>query len=261
MIQILTLTWNGLDKMKALHDGLARNIDNVGEEVIWYVRDNGSKDDTVKWLKEYDGPINIKTLIKDHNRDNFAQGVNSLAEMAREDWRPKVIVKGRSVGATSMAAHAASNKFMFLNNDIVFGDDVSLKKMNDLYKSNSDIGMVGARLLYNDTNKLQHAGVIFSKQYGLMPYHYRHGEESDKAAEQNRYFQAVTAACSLLCAEKFFEVGCLDQKFSWAFEDIDLCLKFNETKRIAQCGKTKIFHEESASLKKNPVNKYKLNIS
>jgi len=238
MIHILTLTWNGLDKLKALHPGLVKNVVALGQPVKWYIRDNGSKDGTVEWLESYkDNWLDMEPLLIDHNRANFAQGVNSLANLAKEC---------HDIGPDDL--------FLFLNNDIVFSDSASLYDMTELIQG--DFSMVGARLLYNDTTKLQHAGVIFGPKYGNMPYHYRHGEESDKHSEADRQFQAVTAACSLVRAEDFFEAGGMDEGFHWAFEDIDLCLKIGELgKKIAYCGSTEIFHEESATLKKNPVNK------
>ena len=49
----------------------------------------------------------------------------------------------------------------------------------------------------------------------------------------------------------------MDENYHWAFDDVDLCLsiKYNMEKKIVYCGKTNIFHEESATLKKNPTNK------
>jgi hypothetical protein len=38
-----------------------------------------------------------------------------------------------------------------------------------------------------------------------------------------------------------------------------LSIKYNQNKKIIYCGKTDIFHEESASLKKNPTNKLFMN--
>ncbi len=231
-LHLLTLTWNGEDKIKALQPGLMKNMENAGIECIWHVKDNGSKDDTVEWLK--DSPNTVVYPVG-HNRDSFAGGMNYLFDKAQP---------------------ADDDLVLLLNNDVVFGDDVSLKKMIDLQKT-SGSDMVGCRLLFTGTNKLQHAGVIFSKRYNNMPFHFRPGDESDEAAEKNRYFQAVTAAVVLVTAKSWKEVGGMDNKYQWAFEDIDLCMKVGKLKEnnVIYCGGTKIFHEESASLKKNPVNK------
>lgn len=229
MIHIITLTWNGLDKLKRLSGTLEEACSKLDQDVCWYVRDNGSNDGTVEWFQKYNG-VALKPLLVGHNRDNFAQGVNSLVEIANP---------------------AEGDFILLLNNDIIFGDRESLANMLVLM-NDSQIAVVGARLLYVGTNKLQHAGVIFGPRYGNMPYHYRHHEESDKHAMKNRYFQAVTAACCLVRANDFVK---MDEKMFWAFEDIDMCLRIGKKKKIAYCGQTNIFHEESASLNKNPMNR------
>lgn len=234
MIHILTLTWNGLDKLQKLKDGLFNNLNQLDEDYCWYIRDNGSKDKTVEEILTWD---KVKTLTIDHNRDNFAQGVNSLFKTT--NCNPNDLI-------------------LLLNNDVQFTDDLSLRKMRELVTE--EHGAVGARLLYDGTNVLQHAGVIWSLKYGGNPYHYRHKEESDYQAERNRYFQAVTAACCFVKAKDFIAIGGMDEKLVWCFDDIDMCLALKQLgKKNVYCGETKIFHEESASLKKNPVNKLFMN--
>ncbi|MDP2685293.1 MAG: glycosyltransferase [bacterium] len=233
MIYVLTLTWNGLDKLQRLKDGLIKNLTHCNQSAVWCIRDNGSVDGTKEWLESWDETVGLDTLLVDHNRANFAQGVNSLFN--------KISFK-----------EGEENFVLLLNNDIEFADDTSLANMMDLMKD-PKVGMVGARLLYSGTNKLQHAGVIFGPKYGNMPYHFRHKEESDQHAEKNRYFQAVTAACCFIRQGAF---QAMDEKYFWAFEDIDLSLRIGAAGwKVAYCGQTKIYHEESASLKINPINK------
>lgn len=243
VIHILTLNWNGLDKLEKLKDGLIRNLVALGQPARWYIRDNGSTDGSKEWLENWNSQwIDMAPMFIDHNRDNFAQGVNSLFKLALAN----------SMMGSANYTGGSGDFILLLNNDIEFADDLSLAKMMKLMK-NTKVGVVGARLLYNNTNKLQHGGVIFGPRYGNMPYHYKHKEESDKHAEKNRYFQAVTAACCLVRSKDFVM---MDEKFSWAFEDIDLCLRIGQkSKKIVYCGETKIYHEESATLNKNPVNK------
>ena len=240
MIHVLTLTWNGLDHLLNLTPGLWASLGETGHDAMWYVRDNGSTDGTIKYLHAWNDSLDIEVLKVGHNRQNFAQGVNSLYDRVRANKELD-----------------DDDYLLLLNNDIIFGDDKSLAKMMNLMQD-PKIAVVGSRLLYSSfpekrSNKLQHAGVIFGPRYGNMPYHYRHGEESTKETECNRYFQAVTAACCLVRAKDFVR---MDELFHWAFEDIDMCLRIGKTgKKIAYCGDTKIYHEESATLKKNPVNK------
>lgn len=231
MIHILTLNWNGLSKLQALGPSLAKGIKNFN--AVWHVRDNGSQDGSLSWLKKFK-EVDTNVLSVDHNRSNFSQGMNSLislAEIKDDDY------------------------VMFLNNDVVFKDDKSITSML-MHFAEPKVGIVGARLMYSGSDVMQHAGVIFGPRYGMMPYHFKHKEKLDSQSKKSRYFQAVTAACCLVRGKVINQLGSFDEKFHWAFEDIDFCLRAGQEKwKVVYCGSTEIEHEESASLKKNPVNR------
>lgn len=239
MLHILTLHWNAVSKIDRLYESL---IDVVkGVPFKWWIKDNGSADGSEEFFTSIQND-HIDILYSGHNRDSFAVGMNILFERAN----PK-----------------DDDLILLLNNDLWFGDDSSLKKMIALLKD--DVGMVGARILYPDSNLLQHAGVYFSKKYNYMPYHYKHKEPTCPEVEMNREVEAVTAAIALTKAEYYKNITTnnksgrkgLDECYFWAFEDISACLsiKYNLNKKIMYCGDTLIYHEESASLKRNPVNK------
>jgi len=231
MLHLLTLTYNRLDLLKQLKDGLYNNLNELNIPYKWYIRSNGCKDNTAEEVAKWK---DVEVLKSNHNLDNFAKCVNSLVKLANP---------------------ADDDVLLLLNNDITFQDKVSLKNMMSLLKD--DISIVGARLLYPGTDLLQHAGVIFSaKLYNSLPYHYRHKEKSDKAAEKNRYFQCVTAAVSLVKAKDFKAVGGMDENYQWCFEDIDLNLLIGASgKKISYCGETNIFHHESLTVNKTHINK------
>ena len=252
MIHILTLTYNGVDKLKRLRPGLLRNLEKSGQDWEWLIRINGdNKDGTVEEINSWNDS-KVKILNAAHNRSNFAEGMNSLAWFALGP-----LYNCRSV--LKSIRQPSKDLLLLLNDDIEFFDDDSLSKMGHLMED-ENIGIVGCRLLYSGTNLLQHAGVIFSDKYGRMPYHYRHKEESDATAEKNKYFQAVTAAVCLVRFNDFLCADGMNDKLHWAFEDIDLNLKIGKLgKKIAYCGGTKIYHEESATLKKTSLNKLFLN--
>lgn len=237
MLYLLTLTWGASEKLNNLKKSLLPALNGI--DFTWLIKDNDSKDNTFEMASEWGS--NIKPIKYKNNLQNFSQGMNYLfAEASPND----------------------NDTIMLLNNDVVFNDSSSIKNMIGLL--NKDVGVVGTRLLYSGTNKLQHAGVVFNPNH-RGPLHFRAGEESDYHAEKNRYFQVVTGAVLLTKAEYFKNV-CktnksgiqgMDENFHWAFDDVDLCLsiKYNMDKKIVYCGKANISHEESASLKKNPANK------
>jgi GT2 family glycosyltransferase len=249
-IHILTLNWNGNDMLDRLRENLGweagfwmseGKCKDGWEPAIWHIRDNGSKEppDSTHWDVRSDiGPLETRVYKTGHNRDSFAKCVNDLFDKANP---------------------ADDDLVYLINNDVSFEDwhktnKSTLESMWRLQQK-TDAGVVGCRLLYNNTNKLQHAGVIFSNRYNKMPFHYRPGEECDAQAKKNRYFQAVTAALCLVKPSSFKRVGGMDETFKWAFEDVDLCLQIGSKEKITYCGEAFAYHEESASLKKNPVNK------
>jgi GT2 family glycosyltransferase len=240
MLKILTLNWNGEDKLKKLYPTLINSLSNIDYE--WLVKDNNSNDNSVEYLKSINNDKIIICPYKD-NRQNFSAGVNYLF---------------------NVASPADNDLVMLLNNDIIFNDTTSISNMMSIIKGDASVGAVGARLLYTGTNKLQHAGVVFDPTY-RTPTHFRVSQTTDVHAEKNRQFQVVTGAVLITRASLFKNtntnnlsgINGMDERYHWAFDDVDLCLsiKYNMNKKIIYCGKTNIFHEESATLKKNPANK------
>ena len=237
---ILTLSWNGANKLTKLKNSLIPALQ--GLEYEWHIKDNGSTDNTLQEFSKWDESINANLISYKDNRQNFAAGVNYLFDVAvpKED-----------------------DLIMLLNNDVVFNDTASIHKMLHILQQDANVGVVGSRLLYTGSNKIQHAGVVFDPTY-KTPMHFRAGETSDANAEKNREFQAMTAAAMITRADLFRQVSKnpsgivgLDEQYHWAFDDTDYCLsvKYNLGKKIVYCGQTNIFHEESATLKKNPVNR------
>ena len=240
MLFILTLNWNGADKLRKLTPTLLNSLQNIDFE--WLIKDNASTDDSVQYLESLNNH-SIKVIPYKDNRQNFSAGVNFLFKAANPADRDLI---------------------MLLNNDVIFNDTQSINKMIAIMDKDPDVGVVGSRLLYTGTNKLQHAGVIFDPTY-KTPMHFRAGQATDALAEQNRQFQAVTGAVLITKAHYYKHIWTqnvsgndgMDENYHWAFDDIDLCLsiKYNQGKKIIYCGGTNIFHEESATLKKNPANK------
>lgn len=235
MLNILTLTWNKLDKLSRLKESLIPALDGIDH--AWFIKDNASKDNTAEEASKWGNNVHV-VKYKD-NLQNFSQGTNYIFNIAS----PK-----------------DSDLVLLLNNDITFGDTSSIKNMISLLKD--DIGAVGTKLLYTGSKKIQHAGVIFPN-HGL-PLNYRRGDQDDENASKNRYFQAITGAVMLMKAGTYRGISKnksgidgLDENLIWCFDDIDACLSIvnNQKKKIVYCGNTSIFHDESASLKENPVNR------
>lgn len=242
-ISILTLNWNGIDKLTKLKDSILPALKDL--DYLWVIKDNASTDNSAEIIKTWQG--NIKLIEYKNNLQNFSQGTNMCFNEACPNDNDYVLL---------------------LNNDVIFNDTVSIKKMINLMEENDKIGAVGARLLFTDTDKLQHAGVVFDNK-GHYPLHFRLNEVTDNKAEQDRLFQVVTGAVLLTKAKYFKNVHVntksgnkgMDEEYHWGFDDVDLCLAIYHRmeKKVLYCGSTNIYHEDSASLKKVPTNRLFLN--
>ena len=138
--------------------------------------------------------------------------------------------------------HARGEYYLFMNNDVELIEPDSLKEMMG-YGQRNDVGAVGCRLLYED-NTIQHAGVIvgeigvaehiFKKQIEGMTYHAR--------AMLTQDISAVTAAVMLVKKEVFEKVEGFDERFAVAFNDIDICMKIREDKKLIVYAPYACFH-------------------
>lgn len=238
MLNIFTLNWNGLDKLIKLKSSLLPCLEGIN--YTWFIKDNGSIDNSVSTISTWGDKV--KVFDYKDNQQNFSEGCNYLYQAASPN---------------------DSDYVLLLNNDIVFNDTVSIKNMIKIMDQDSSVGVVGTRLLYSNTDIIQHAGIVFNP-FNTLPINFRDRQRNDSSAEKNRLFQAVTGAVLLTKAE-FYKNSCIDnpsgikgmdERYQWAFDDVDLCMSigYNMKKKIVYCGKNNVFHESSASLKKNPRN-------
>jgi GT2 family glycosyltransferase len=243
MLKILTLNWNGKEKLEKLYPSLINALDGIDYQYL--IKDNGSVDESVSFIKSLNNP-KVKVIEYGHNRDNFAQGCNLLFK----ESDPK-----------------DDDLILLLNNDVIFNDKKSIHNMMNMFKD-PEVGLVGAKLKFVGTNLIQHGGVVFSKSNGL-PMHFKAHQQDDKSTQKHREFQAVTGAVWMTTASLYNQIcqtnksgqNGLDEGFFWCFEDISagLSIKYSLGKKVVYCGTTDIFHEESATLKKNPANKLFMN--
>lgn len=131
------------------------------------------------------------------------------------------------------AAAAAGEVYLFLNDDVEVPER---SKENDwlgqLYAQAMKpyAGAVGVKLLYPDSDKVQHGGIVNSR---LGPIHklqfqvnnncYYYSWNSGK-----RNVIAVTGACLAVTKEKFEQAGGFSDELPVAFNDVDLCFSLYE---------------------------------
>lgn len=204
--------------------------------------------------------VNYEIIVVDNgsNENNREQISNFLKE-----YEASYIYEERQFNFSYMcnlgAKNAKGNYLLFLNDDMEIAEADWLTKM--LSKAALDYaGAVGAKLLYPDSTKIQHAGITNLR---IGPAHKLQflSDDEDHYYGRNRYVHdvlAVTGACLLVKKEIFDEVGGFDEKLAVAFNDVDLCYRIYEKGyyNIVRCD-TILFHHESLSRGNDALSKEK----
>lgn len=148
------------------------------------------------------------------------------------------------------AKYAKGQYLLFLNNDTKVIAPEAIREMVGTCSRNN-VGIVGAKLLYQD-NTIQHAGVVI----GFMGYarHIMNDIEGLKdpgymmRAQVNCDYSAVTAACMMTKKSLFEELHGFDESFKVACNDIDYCLRVRKKNYLVVFNSfAKFYHFESKS--------------
>ncbi|MTI59100.1 MAG: glycosyltransferase family 2 protein [Firmicutes bacterium] len=152
---------------------------------------------------------------------------------------------GYARGCNQGAGQAKGGYLLFLNNDTIVTPGWLLAMYQVMLK-NEDVGIVGSKLLFPDTGRIQHAGVIFINR---LPGHIYYNENPfEVPIEEEKEYPAVTGACLLIRKSLFERVGGFDHLFINSYEDIDLCLKIRGLGyRIIYTPDSLVYHYSSKS--------------
>lgn len=167
----------------------------------------------------------------------------------------------------NLAAQDAQGEYLLLlNNDTQIVQAEWLERMLS-YGQREDVGIVGARLVFPESGRIQHAGILLGIS-GLADHPFYDSVTLSDPGYMNRAqvdqeYSAVTAACLLVRKSDYEAVGGMDEeKFQVFYNDVDLCLKVGSAgKRIVWTPYATVVHHGSTSLKGETVDLMKLALS
>jgi GT2 family glycosyltransferase len=212
---IIIPTYNNFDLNLRCILSILKNSSSFKIEII--IIDNGSIDKTLAWAQKLHTQKIIR-LVSNHSNMGFSHACNQGALIAD------------------------GNYIIFLNNDteVLPG---WLQGLQNCFKSDLNIGIIGGKLLYPD-NTIQHAGIAFDRQ---KVFHiYRHFHPSHPAVNRRREFQAVTGACLFVRRDLFITLGMFDEEFKNGFEDLDFCFRVRKNGlKVFYSPECSVIHHES----------------
>ena len=207
----------------------------------------------IKSIKETTNPSKVSVIIvDDYCQDTIKEELKKL-----EDDQIKVVFREKNGGFavavnTGINAANSSHDIMLLNSDTVAHPGWLEALQYGAYEFGVDTGIVGPKLLYPD-GKIQSAGSFRNTEAPeWFDHYYRFQDSNYGPANIPHYCLAVTGACMYVKREFINYVGILDDKFQFAFEDVDWCLRgWNAGYRSLYFPAATLTHVESATRPKH----------
>ena len=232
-----------------------------------------------EFIRDHDPLISIVIPNKDHI-DDLARCIGSIEEKATYKNYEYIIVENNSTEDSTFAyykeleasnskvkvvywedvfnysainnfgaKHAKGEYLWLLNNDVELINEDCIEELLG-YCMREDVGVVGARLYYED-DTIQHAGVVVG--FGGIAGHCFVQQQRGHTGYCHRIicaqdYSAVTAACMMVKRSVFEAVGGFTEELAVAFNDIDFCLKVREYgKLVVYNPYVELYHYESKS--------------
>ncbi len=233
-VAVVILNYNGKSFLEKF---LPSIIQNSGGNQI-YVADNGSEDDSVKFLNEHFQQVQV--ILNKYNY-GYAKGYNLALKQIEAKY------------------------YILLNSDV----DVPANWINpviDLMESKPSIAACQPKIIdFANTNRFEYAGASggFIDKFG---YPFCRGRVFNSLEEDLHQFDDAveifwaTGACLFVRASAFWEVGGLDDDYFVYMEEIDLCWRLkNVGYQIYVEPKSAIYHVGGGTLNKLSKRKTYLN--
>ena len=195
--------------------------------------DNGSSKENKNRIGKKLQELGISLEKKQNQKQHQEQNQIKDPEQNRNINNTRYLYKELSFNFSYMcnwgAKEAQGDYLLFLNDDMeIVGENWLVLLMEKAVLPY--VGAVGAKLLYPDTDIIQHAGITNLRVGPAHKLQFAHDTE-DHYFGQNRGVHdmlGVTGACLLVKKTIFEKAGGFDETLAVAFNDVDLCYKIYE---------------------------------
>jgi GT2 family glycosyltransferase len=204
-IAVVILNWNGINFLKQFLSSFAQHSAVEGFDSSIVVVDNGSTDNSVKWIRSEFPSVRLIVLDKNYG---FTGGYNIALKQVSADY------------------------YVIVNSDVKV-DRGWLNPLVNFLEENPKAAACQPKILsFNEPHKFEYAGAS-GGFVDFLGYPFCRGRilsvtEEDKGQYDNthRVFWA-TGACMVIKSKAFWEVGGFDTNFFAHMEEIDLCWRLN----------------------------------
>lgn len=252
-IDIIIVTWNSIDYLKACLDSIEKYTKNIPYHLI--IVNNGSEDGTSEFLQQFQKNKDILIL---ENKANLGY--------------PKALLEGYLL---------STSKFVCLMNDDVITSPNWLSNLVQVIKTNPKVGILGpirpgAYFIHPYTKLLSKITLEESKKKRKTPLgqlkYFTHGKDFSLFVDEYKrinsqfdgYFDSlpyiVSTCCALIRRSAIEKVGgIVDRQFvKYGGDDVDLCWRLIKAGyKLEITSKSYVHHFEHISMNKNNVDRQK----
>jgi len=222
-VSIIIVTYNSEKYiLKCVDSILKNNYPNL--EII--VVDNASSDNTINKLKNYGDKLKI---IK--NKKNLGFGIGN-----------------------NLGIKLSTGSILLLINADAYLEENSISELVSVFLKDDKVMIVGPKILYPDTRKIQSAGGIIQKN-GLSN-HIGYGDEDNPKYDDLKIVDYVTGAIMAIRRKLFEESGLFDPVYFPAYyEETEKCVQARKLNyKVVYSPKSIGYHYESTTIgTKNPA--------
>jgi GT2 family glycosyltransferase len=226
----------------------------------WY-REHGAPVDVV--IPSFRDAARVRTLVRSIQRTtprgmarvivaDDCSGPEHLAALGRIDGIDVLVQSERNTGFAAnvnrgLRATRPEHDVVVLNSDVEALPGW-LEGLQYAAYRDSDVGIVGAQLLYPD-GRIQFGGTVRNRDAPeWFDHRYRFKPGDWGPAAQTSPALAVTGACMYVRREVIERVGMLDERYPMAYEDVDWCLRaWQAGYRVRYFPIARLVHHESVT--------------
>lgn len=182
------------------------------------IPDDCSTDNSLEYLKKNYPYVSI---IKNNVNGGYAKNTNSGIRFAIKKFDPDYVVQ--------------------YNDDVIIKDKRWLDKLVEIAEKESDVGLVGCKLIYPN-------GRIQSTEYNVrsVPRYIGRSEPDNGQYDYIRETSGVNAALVLMRRKLIDKIGILDENYYMGFDDADYMIRAKQAGyKIIYDGKLEVTHLES----------------
>lgn len=220
LVSVVIVNYNGKrflkDCLKSLKDSNYKNL-----EIL--LVDNGSSDDSLKYVKRYFPKIHIIEL-----KDNIG-----------------------FAGGNNIGIRRAKGKYILLLNNDTRADKNFINELVNVFERDAGIGAAQSKLLMMDDTSLLDSVGAFQTPTGFL-YHYGYAKKNTKKYEKQITLYSAKGACMMLRNEALKKVlidgDVFDSRYFAYFEETDLCHRiWLAGYRVVFAPRSIIFHKMGAT--------------